>query len=204
MEILIGLLIGSAYVAAPGPIIVETLRQGMCGGLRASLAVQGGSVLGRLLYGGIAVLGVDGLLQREAWQPILSFGGMVLLIYLGLSTIRDAGALAPPAGALTSVRPSTQGALATGALLSLANPVNIVFWVSIGGATLQQPGPQVLTFLCAFAAGCVAASLLAAFLAAFWQPRLSGGAARVVSYASGLVLIGYGLHTAAVAANLVR
>lgn len=91
MEMLFGLLMGSAYVGAPGPITIETLRQGMCGGVRASLAVQGGSVLGRVLYGSIAVFGVGGLLQREEWQQILSIGGMALLVYLGIRTIRNAG-----------------------------------------------------------------------------------------------------------------
>lgn len=202
MEILTGLLMGTAYAAAPGPIIVETVRQGLRGGLRAALAVQGGSALGPLLYGGIALLGAGALLRQEDWQPIMGFGGMALLIYLGLSIIHDRNALSSPTAGAPSARSSTWGALVTGAMLSLANPLDIVFWLSIGGAALQQPGPESLTFLGAFATGCMVASLIAAILAAYWQPRLSGGATRALSYASGLVLIGFGLHMGAVTTTL--
>ncbi len=42
----IGQLINSHSLAAPGPITVETLRQGMKGGLSDSLIVQIGSAIG--------------------------------------------------------------------------------------------------------------------------------------------------------------
>lgn len=203
MDVLTGLLLGTAYAAAPGPIIVETVRHGLHGGLRAALAVQGGSALGPLIYGGMALLGAGALVRQEDWQPIVGFVGMALLIYLGLSTIRDRGAHAPFAASARRAPTSARGALVTGAMLSLANPLDIAFWLSIGGAALQQPGPESLTFLGAFATGCVAASLLTAFVAAFWQARLSGGATRTLSRASGLVLIGFGLHLGAVTANLM-
>lgn len=204
MEILTGLLVGTAYAAAPGPIIVETLRQGMRGGMRASLAVQGGSILGPLLYGGIALHGAGAFLQQDVWQPVLGFGGMLLLLYLGLTTIRERDVFSAPTLAIAPVRSSTRGAVATGAMLSLANPLDIAFWLSIGGAALQQPGPEGLTFMGAFVAGCVTASLLAATVAAFWHARLSGAVTRALSWASGLALIGFGLHLGIAAAGVAR
>lgn len=201
MEFLAGLLIGTAYVAAPGPIIVETLRQGMRGGLRASVAVQGGSALGPLLYGGMALLGAGALLQRDVWQPILGFGGMLLLLYLGFSTIRERYDFSASALAMAPVPPSTRGAVATGAILSLANPLDIAFWLSIGGTALQQPGREGLIFLGAFVAGCIVASLLVALVAAFSQSRLSTAASSAISWASGLTLIGFGLRLGIAAAG---
>ncbi|MFW6096991.1 MAG: LysE family transporter, partial [Chloroflexota bacterium] len=194
LDILTGLLMGMAYVAAPGPIIVETLRQGMRGGLRASLAVQGGSALGPLLYGGLALLGAGALLQQATWRPLLALGGMFILVYLGISTIRDSSALAAPATTPAPAHKSTRGALGIGAILSLANPLDIVFWLSIGAAAMQRPGTKGDAFFVAFVAGCITASLLAALVAAFWQSRLSARALRALSLACGVGLIGFGLH----------
>jgi hypothetical protein len=42
MDVTSGLILGIVYVAAPGPINVETIRQGVKGGFIASLAVQTG------------------------------------------------------------------------------------------------------------------------------------------------------------------
>jgi threonine/homoserine/homoserine lactone efflux protein len=45
MDLAAGLILGIVYVAVPGPIGVEIVRQGIRGGLVPSLAVQTGSVV---------------------------------------------------------------------------------------------------------------------------------------------------------------
>ena len=49
MYILSGIITVIAYIAAPGPITVETLRQGMKGGLSDSLDVQISSAIGLIV-----------------------------------------------------------------------------------------------------------------------------------------------------------
>lgn len=183
---------GIVYVAAPGPIGIETLRRGLRGGIAAALAVQGGSALGLIFYAALALLGAGALLQQAARQPVPGLGGMVLLITLGIMTIRDGRDLVVQASMSAPGGPSTRSALGAGAMLSLANPLDVVFWLSIGGGLLQrQQGPL---FLGAFALGCLVASLLLALFAAFWQSRLTGRSLQAVSWVCGLTLIVFGLQ----------
>ena len=192
MEILSGLMIGAVYVAAPGPIGVETLRHGIRGGFGAALAVQGGSALGLIFYAVLALAGAEALLQQPSWRPVAGLVGMALLFYMGVTTIREGHrTLGARAG------PSTRSALGTGALLSLANPLDVLFWLSIGGSLLRQREQESLVFLGAFAAGCLLSSFCIALFAAYWQSRLTGRTVRLFSWACGLALIAFGLQLAA-------
>src|SRR5690606_21006367 len=132
------------------------------------LAVQGGSALGPLLYGGLALLGAGTLLQQATWQPLFALFAMLLLVYLGIKIIYDTKTFAAPGMSVAPGGISTQRAMGTGAILSLANPLDIVFWLSIT-AVLQRPGERGAALFVAFAGGCVVASLLIALVAAFWQ-----------------------------------
>lgn len=67
MGIASGLILGMVYVAAPGPIGLETLRQGVKGGVRASLAVQAGSLTGLVLYALLAWLATGQQMQSAGW-----------------------------------------------------------------------------------------------------------------------------------------
>ena len=94
MDITSGLILGIVYVAAPGPILVETLRQGMKGGFIASLAVQTGASLGLIVYALLALLGAGLWLSGITWQLAAGLLGTAMLFYLGITTIRDGHALA--------------------------------------------------------------------------------------------------------------
>jgi chemosensory pili system protein ChpE len=194
MEFLSGLMLGTAYVAAPGPIGVETLRYGLRGGFRAAIAVQAGSALGLLFYAALALAGVGTLFQRALWQSLFNLGGMALLVTLGLATIRDGRRLGIAGVAAGAGHHPSRGALRTGALLSLANPLDLLFWLSIGSGVLRQPPQQGLLFLSALAAGCLLASLLLALFAAFCQSRLTGRALQTVFWFCGLALVVFGLQ----------
>ena len=194
MGITSGLILGMAYVAAPGPINVETLRQGMKGGITGSLALQGGSAVGLVLYAMLALLGMGLLIQDATWQLAAGVAGTAVLIYLGVTTIRDWCDLVLQAADRGPGRVSPRGAFWTGAVLSLANPLDIVFWMSIGSRILYDPGLDAWAFLSGFFMGCLLTSLAVALFAGFWQSRLTFRAARVISLACGLALIGFGLR----------
>jgi threonine/homoserine/homoserine lactone efflux protein len=195
MDIATGLILGVVYVAAPGPINVETLRQGMKGGFIASLAVQTGSSIGLMAYATLALLGAGLLLQRTTWQLAAGACGMIVLFYLGITTIRDGHDLVAhrrEAGSLPNGT-STRRAFGTGAFLSLANPLEIVFWLSISSRVLHDPAMDALAFLAAFFVGCLGTSLTIVLFASFWQSRLSQKTMIAFSWICGLALIGFGL-----------
>ncbi len=81
----------------------------------------------------------------------------------------------------------------TGAILSLANPLAVVFWLSIGSRMMHDPTLDGPMFLLGFFAGCIVASLCVAIFASVWQSRLTSRVALVFSWTCGLALIGFGL-----------
>lgn len=193
MDIASGLILGIVYVAAPGPIGLETLRQGVKGGLRPSLAVQAGSSIGLVLYALLALLGAGLLVQGTVWQVGVGVCGTAVLLYLGLTTIREGRSLARLSSAVHADQLSTRRAFGLGALLSLSNPLEILFWLSLGNRVLHDPGAGGPAFLSAFFIACLLTSLLLVLFASFWHARFSARAVLALSWVCGLVLIGFGL-----------
>ncbi|WP_420641885.1 LysE family translocator [Candidatus Leptofilum sp.] len=194
MQIFLGLLMGVVYAAAPGPVNIETIRRGVKGGFMDSLAVQIGSSVGRIVYALLALLGAGLLLQGESLQLAIGVFGTTVLFYLGVNAIRDWRGLVNQAGEVGAQTAPSRHAFWTGATLSLANPLAIVFWLSIGSRVAQEPGLESTTFLLGFFAGCAVVSLFVSVFASFWQTRLTTKVALSVSWVCGLVLIGFGLR----------
>lgn len=194
MDITSGLILAFAYVAAPGPITIETLRQGIKGGFLHSLAVQSGSAIGLMAYAGLALLGARLAPQDATWQLAAGVPGMTLLFYLGITTIRSGRNLAVPPGERLPGGTSARRAFWTGAGLSLANPLDILFWLSMGSRISSDPRLAGPAFLAGFFAGCILTALGLAIFASFWQARLPSKATLAVSWICGLALIGFGLR----------
>lgn len=193
MDVTSGLILAFAYVATPGPITVETLRQGMKGGFHDSLAVQSGSLIGVIVYALLAFFGAGLLLQDPRWHLALGVSGMVLLLYLGITTIRTAHQMTVHASERLTRRTPPRGAFWTGASLSLANPLDIVFWLSMGSRVISGTDTGGQVFLVGFALGCLLTSVGIALCASFGQHLLTPKSARATSWISGLTLIGFGL-----------
>lgn len=194
MEYLSSLLIGILYAAAPGPIFVETVRQGIKDGLPGSLAVQGGSCLGLIIYAFLAFSGAGLLLQARPWQLVAGLAGMAALIYLGLNTILNARTLVVPSTIEGQGASSIKQAFLSGAFFSLANPLDIVFWLSIGSRALQDPNLSSTHYLGGLFLGILLAALGTALFAGFWHRRLTGKTAKGLSWCCGMALIGFGLR----------
>jgi chemosensory pili system protein ChpE len=194
MDIASGLIFGIAYVAAPGPINVETLRQGMRSGFSASLAVQIGSSIGLAIYALLALLGAGLFLQEKIWQLLAGVSGMAVLIYLGFTTIRVGRNLVERSSGRRHGGSSRWRAFWTGAVLSLANPLDIVFWFSIGSRLFHDPGRTGQNFFVGFVLACLITSLVVALFAGYWKSRLTCKQAVAISWFCGLFLIGFGLR----------
>ncbi|MCC6191444.1 MAG: LysE family transporter [Anaerolineales bacterium] len=120
--------------------------------------------------------------------------GMAVLCCLGLATIRGRHELAGQAIDAAPGAASARRAFKAGALLSLANPLDFVFWLSLGSRALSDPAVDALAYLGAFLVGLVAASVLVAIVAGLWPSRLPARAAVAVSWLCGLAFIGFGLQ----------
>lgn len=188
---LAAMLFGLAFCASPGAVFSETLRRGLTGGFRSALLVQLGSLIGDAVWALIGLTGLILLLTEEGVRLPLTIACAAYLAWLGVQGLRDAWR--PPAQE-TEHAPG-RNAFGAGALLSLSNPKNVVFWGALGSALAGivegTPSSQQMVV---FFAGFMVASLLWCFVCAAlvdWLRRHTTALWQRISYAGcGLMLLG--------------
>lgn len=200
MDILVRIMFGVAYVAAPGLVNIETLRRGLRGGVWPALALQAGSLVGDLLWAILALAGVGLLLTHALAEICIGILGMGLLVYLGWSTLRSWRMLLvlgnPGVEAAAPMQPagdSLKGCFWAGVAIATANPLAPAFWVSLGGV-IGGGGPRDLGVLVAgfFLGGAFTGGVIA-LLVGLWSTRISPRLVRLTAHGCGLALISCGL-----------
>ena len=165
--------LGIAFVATPGAVTAQAIRRGLERGFLAALSLQLGAMIGLALWAILAFMGAAVLAQNVLARIILGSIGALLLLQLAWRALRDA--YRPTT---LDVRPSdTRGDFALGAALSLASPVPIAFWLSIGtGIVSSVNGSADSANIFVFYAGFMSGALLwCVFLAGLlaWGKRFA-------------------------------
>jgi threonine/homoserine/homoserine lactone efflux protein len=145
------------------------------------------------LYIVLSVAGVTALLQVRAARIAVGVAGALLLVYFGVRYLR-----APADTARVERRDNTLFKSFTfGAGLTLTNPLTVLFWAGVLGATMSthtfsQDGGAVH-----FAAGCVLATLIfltgVAWAGFLLERVLTDRLALWLNRAVGLFLIGFAI-----------
>lgn len=177
MILLTGIALGVAYCAVPGAVNTECIRRGLSGGFRPAILIQGGALLGDMVWAILGLTGAAFILQFDALVILLGLVGAGFLFSLARNSFRSAWSPTPTDGeGLTQQgRP-----LIVGATFSLANPAGLAFWSGIGGgllATLGEPSSgEIALLLTAFFIGsmiwCLAISAVVSWGRRFASPRL--------------------------------
>jgi chemosensory pili system protein ChpE len=183
-------VLGIAFCAPPGIITAETIRRGLVRGFRPALFVQFGSLVGDTTWSLIALTGLAFLVQNNTARIILSMIGMVLLLKLAWDAINSARTTTE----LHSAPASERGDFATGALLSLSNPFNIVFWTGIGTTAFSgiagTPQPShFITFFLSFITGAILWCFFIAWLVAWGKQWMTPNFFRWVNLICGMILV---------------
>jgi threonine/homoserine/homoserine lactone efflux protein len=189
-------ILGIVFCAPPGIITAETIRRGFSRGFRPALLVQFGSLVGDSTWSLIALTGLAFLVQNNTARILLSVLGMGIMVRLAWAALK-AARTASEAQALKPA--SDYGDFATGALLSLSNPFNIVFWTGIGTTAFSSipDGPQLSHFIIFFTAFMTGAFLWCFFMAGLvaWGRRfVTAGFFRWVNLVCGLALAFFALQ----------
>ena len=191
-------ILGIAFCAPPGIITAETIRRGLVRGFRPALFVQFGSLVGDTTWSLIALTGLAFLVQNDTARVILSVIGIALLLRLAWDALNAARTNIE----LHSAPKSERGDFATGALLSLSNPFNIVFWTGLGTTVFAgiPNGPQAIHFTVFFAAFLGSAFLWCFFMAglvAWGKQWLTPKFFRWVNIICGIILIYFAVQLGA-------
>ena len=192
-----GLGFGLVLQISVGPVCIAVLHKGIDQGFRHAFAMSWGAALVDALYISFSVVGVSALLQLPSARIIIGLGGAALLLIFGLRYLR-----APAGNERVQHRSeSLLRSFAYGVVLTLTNPLTILFWAGVLGAMMSTHifgGPWGVLY---FATGCVTATLL--FLTAvalaghYLEPLLTPRRALWLNRAVGLFLIGFALKLSA-------
>jgi len=179
-----------SFCAPPGVITAETLRRGSARGFFPALYVQFGSLVGDTTWAIIALTGLAFLIQNTLARTILSLVGILLMLKLAWDAFKDAR---HGKGLDVSEEISPRGDFASGAFLSLGNPMNIVFWTGLGTTVFASitGAPQPIhfaTFFTGFLSGAVVWCFLMAALVSWGRQWMTATFFRFLNAACGLVL----------------
>ena len=188
-----------AIVVAPGPDTVYTVTASLQAGRTAGLAAALGTATGVLAHTTAAVLGLSALLRTSALAyALVKYVGAAYLVYVAIRTLRSDGDLALDDAAENRSLPRTYRD-AVG--INVSNPKVAVFvlaflpqFVPAGAdATLQLSALGALYAVVSLAyLGVVAVFAGRARHLLLEAPRFG----RLVRYASGSVLLGFGVALA--------
>jgi chemosensory pili system protein ChpE len=203
---MIAALMGLAYVAPPGPVNIETARRVARSGAWAGCALQLGSLLGDALYAILGFLGLDLVLTHLAVAHIvLGLGGIGLLLYLGLSALRDGwcgvrrSQVRPAAqahgqeGQEAAVLGANRRTFQIGLVMSVMSPFGLAYWASVGDTALQRYHGREAAFVGCFLLAELLWALLLPVLMGCWRAAIKSKFFEWVLLGCGLFQIGSAL-----------
>jgi chemosensory pili system protein ChpE len=185
-------ILGIAFCAPPGIITAETIRRGAARGFTPALFVQFGSLIGDTTWAIIALTGLAFLIQNGIAKTILSAVGIALMLKLAWDALKDA--YHGRELAVSDTAATNRGDFASGAFLSLGNPLNIVFWTGLGTSVFAAipggPAPaDFATFFTGFLGGAVLWCFFIAGLVAWGRQWMTGTFFRWLNAVCSLVMI---------------
>ncbi len=133
----------------PGAGQALMIRQALAGGSRRARATIAGNATGLLVWSTAAAAGLSTLLLAApgAYAVVRVAGGVVLVV-LGVNTLRAAGRTAEPAAdGADGDRAGSRGAYLAGLGTALGNPKAGVFAISVLPQFVTAHGPVLLTSL---------------------------------------------------------
>jgi threonine efflux protein len=183
---------------SPGPDFLFVSQTAVSRSRRQALFGVAGITLGIALWAGLALLGLQWLLQRLAWlQQLIAVAGGLYLAWLGVSLLRSA---LRPSETVSSGGPPLRSDVATlraGLLTNLANPKAVVYFGSVFSAFLGA-GLDAATRWQLWALVSAESLLWFALVAmVFGIPLMRRGYLRLARWIDGLagaVFIAFGLH----------
>lgn len=190
-----------AVILSPGPDSIYTLTQSLAGGRGAGIAASLGTATGVLVHTTAAVLGLSAILRTTAAAyTVVKYVGAAYLVYLGIQLLRDDETFEvadDPGASNQSLADSYREAV----VINVSNPQVAVFVLALF-PQFVPPGANATLQLSVL--GVVYAGLSLLYLAgvALFASRVrhhlldSTLTRRAVQFASGSVLIGFGLKLA--------
>lgn len=189
-------LLGLSLAAPIGPINAAQMDRGIRGGFWHAWLVGLGAMLADGVFMLLVYFGVIHFLNIPFMKTFLLLFGFFILTYIGIESLTGAGKTG------TETRGGNESlfkSFSAGFVMSISNPLSILFWVGIYGSVLadmiaKYDAHGVLLYSTAIMSGImlwdIAMAMVASMARRFLTPRLLSG----ISVISGVSLIGFGLY----------
>ncbi|RAU98884.1 LysE family transporter [Paenibacillus sp. YN15] len=188
-------LLGLSLAAPIGPINTAQMERGIRNGFLHAWLIGLGAMLADGAFMLLVYFGVIHFLNEPFMKTFLWLFGCFVLTYTGVESLLQAGKEKDGrrGGTESPVR-----SFASGFLLSVSNPMSILFWLGIYGSVLadmiaKYEAPEVLLYSSAIMAGIMLWDVMMALLASAFRRFLTRALLAAISVLSGLFLIGFGI-----------
>lgn len=194
-----GFRFGMLLQIAIGPVCLLILQTAIASGFAAAESGVLAVVLVDALFIFAAIWGIGALFTRfPQTKVILKFFGGLVLILFGFSNILGLFGITLIPGLNLSARSGSGSFFTTMLVLTLSNPLTILFWAGVFSTKLAEENFQ-RGQVYAFGGGAVLSTAfflsLVSFLGSLVNAYLPPMFIQALNFIVGLVLIGFGLHT---------
>jgi len=189
-------LLGLSLAAPIGPVNAAQMDRGLRGGFWHAWLVGLGAMIADGIFMLLVYFGVIHFLNIPFMKTFLLLFGFFILTYIGVEGLVTAGktALETRGG-----NESHMKSFSAGFVMSISNPLSILFWMGIYGSVLadmiaKYDAKGVLLYSCAIMAGIMLWDVAMALAASMFRRMLTARLIKGISVISGLSLIGFGLY----------
>ncbi|MBP1999883.1 threonine/homoserine/homoserine lactone efflux protein [Paenibacillus shirakamiensis] len=189
-------ILGLSLSIPVGPINAAQIDRGARYGFKHAWLVGFGGMIADILYMLLIYFGVAHFLDTPFMKTFLWLFGAFVLIYTGIDTLRNLNK-ANISDTRSSV--SSFGSFKSGFLLSIMNPLSILFWLGIYGSVLaqslqEQGTTQILWNTLGIFTGIVLWDLIMSVVASSFHRYANVAVLRYISVFAGLSMIGFGFY----------
>lgn len=186
--------LGISLAAPIGPVNAAQLTKGIYGGFWHAWLVGLGAMLADAVFMLIVYLGIFHFLETEFMQTLLWSFGCFVLIYTGVESIISAGKEVKMKRLKGN---SYKKSFLYGFLLSISNPLSMLFWLGIFGSVLAKTVStydldHIILYTVAIFVGLFIWDITMALTASSFRKVLTSKLLGAISVLSGLSLIGFG------------
>ncbi|ARF18054.1 LysE family transporter [Sporosarcina ureae] len=196
-SIFLYIFLGASLAAPIGPVKTVLLNTGIKRGFFHAWAFSFGSVTTDIMYMFLVYFGVGQFIDSPLIKIILWSFGCFVLMYTGIENLLTLNKVEMSVRLGKRVRLRTS--MMTGFLMSLLNPLTIIFWLGIYGSILAKTaggstGYKIIINSLAILLGIMIVDLFMAFLSSGARKFLSSRLLLIVSIISSISMIGFGIY----------
>jgi L-lysine exporter family protein LysE/ArgO len=189
-------LLGLSLAIPIGPINAAQLDRGIKGGFFPAWFVGLGAIVADGIYMLIVYYGIYHIIDTPFVKTFLWLFGGFVLIYTGVESMVSAKKLDIQS---RSQRESLSKSFLSGFIMSITNPLTILFWLGIYGSVLAKTvsmfnTEQIIIYSGAIFLGLLVWDITMALIASSFRSFLKSKALVLLSLLSGLSLIGFGIY----------